>query len=91
MDCHQAASQDLMRYLDTRESDQQELENISRELLRLLPDRIASRVKESINDDRTLAYWNRFATNYLPSVVQQTLQAITTITSVPLVAVALVS
>ncbi|KAH7089982.1 hypothetical protein FB567DRAFT_315741 [Paraphoma chrysanthemicola] len=78
VDCHFAVSQDLVHQFDTRRTTGQELENISRELLRLLPDRIASSMQNTINNDTALAYWNRFATQQLTAVVQQTLREIIT-------------
>ena len=52
-------------------------DNLSRELLRLLPSQISSGIKGTVNDERLLALWERFAGSQLHNVLQHTLNEIT--------------
>jgi hypothetical protein len=50
------------------------IENWSREVLRLLPDRLTSAIDKTVHEDRLRILWKEFASNQLHEILRETLK-----------------
>lgn len=66
---------------DATDWRQEAFDNWSREILRLLPDRLNSAVKLNIHDERMLRSWREGAGTQLHDIVRASLEAISSCTS----------
>ncbi|KAF1844952.1 uncharacterized protein K460DRAFT_405230 [Cucurbitaria berberidis CBS 394.84] len=80
VDEEQTVGQDDTHNAAPAQAQQRATENYSRELLRLLPDRLTSSITDVIPDSRLTALWKSFARDHLYEILQD---ALTDITSIP--------
>jgi hypothetical protein len=59
---------------NSRDSEHQTIENWSREVLRLLPDRLSAAIDRTVHEDKFRSLWKQFTTTQLHEILRETLK-----------------